>query len=152
MLAAPQGQGKPCPYDIMLKPSSVTLRCRISLSDIHYAGGIASGAKVLELFGDAATELLIRHDGDEGLFRAYQSVEFLAPVKAGDFLEVTGRITRVGKTSRDMIFQAYKVIEGSTNPKKPTRAKVFKTPLLVAKAKGTCVVSSPIKENGTEEC
>ncbi len=123
----------------------VTLRTRISSQDIHYAGGsatggIASGAKVLELFGDAATELLIRHDGDEGLFRAYQSVEFLAPVKAGDFLEVTGRITRVGKTSRDMVFEAYKVIEGSTNPKKPTQARFLDKPVLVAKAKGTCVI------------
>lgn len=129
----------------MSKQSSVTLRSRISPSDIHYAGGsatggIASGAKVLELFGDVATELLIRHDGDEGLFRAYQSVEFLAPVKAGDFLEVTGKIIRVGKTSREISFEAYKVIAGSTNPKKPTRAKVLKKPLLVAKAKGTCVV------------
>lgn len=116
----------------MTKQISVTLRTRISPSDVHYAGGIASGAKVLELFGDAATELLIRRDGNEGLFRAYQSVDFLAPVKAGDFLEVTARLTRVGKTSRDIEFEAYKVIEEGM--------KVLATPLLVAKAKGTCVV------------
>lgn len=116
----------------MTKKTSVTLRTRISPSDVHYAGGIASGAKVLELFGDAATELLIRRDGDEGLFRAYQSVDFLAPVKAGDFLEVTARLTHVGKTSRDIEFEAYKVIEEGK--------KVLASPLLVAKAKGTCVV------------
>ena len=125
----------------MSKPIlQTTLRTRISHSDIHYGGGIASGAKVLELFGDVATELLIRHDGDEGLFRAYESVEFLAPVRAGDFLEVTGRLTRLGKTSREISFAAYKVIEGSTNPKKPTKARVLKKPILVAKARGTCVV------------
>lgn len=119
---------------------SVTLRGRVSQGDVHYGGGIASGAKVMELFGDAATELLIRHDGDEGLFRAYQSVDFLAPVRAGDFLEVTAHLTRVGKTSRDMEFTAFKVVEGFLNPKKPTQARVLKKPLLVAKARGTCVV------------
>lgn len=124
----------------MKKISSVTLRVRISNADVHYAGGLASGAFVLELFGDAATELLIRHDGDEGLFRAYQSVDFLAPVKAGDFLEVTARLVRVGKSSRDMTFQAYKVIEGSTNPRRPSKAKALKKPVLVARARGTCVV------------
>ena len=66
---------------------------------------------MLGLFGDVATELLIRLDGDEGLFRAYQSVEFLAPVFAGDYIEATGKITRVGKTSRDMEFEARKVIQ-----------------------------------------
>ena len=108
-----------------------TLRVRISQSDMHYAGGIASGAKVMELFGDAATEVLIRHDGDEGLFRAYQEVEFLAPVKAGDFLEVTATLTHIGKTSREMIFTAYKIIDS---------AKFLAKPILVAHAKGTCVV------------
>lgn len=117
----------------------VVLRCRISQADVHYAGGIASGAKVLELFGDAATELLIRHDGDEGLFRAYQEVEFLAPVRAGDFLEVKARLIRVGKTSREMSFEAWKVIEGKGTPKKPSQARVLKMPILVAKAFGTCV-------------
>ena len=48
--------------------------------------------------------------GTRGLFRAYQSVEFLAPVFAGDYIEARGKITRVGKTSRDMEFEARKVI------------------------------------------
>ncbi|MBI2339651.1 MAG: 3-aminobutyryl-CoA ammonia lyase [Deltaproteobacteria bacterium] len=121
----------------MKKFPSVTLRTRISDADAHYAGGLASGAKVMELFGDVATELLIRHDGDEGLFRAYQSVEFLAPVKAGDFIEATGRILRVGNTSREMAFEGVKVIERSGAS---SRARVLKKPLLVARARGTCVV------------
>ena len=44
------------------------------------AANLVDGARMLALFGDVATELLIRHDGDEGLFRAYDAVEFLAPV------------------------------------------------------------------------
>ena len=115
------------------KTTKATLRVRISGADAHYAGGLASGAKVMELFGDAATEILIRHDGDEGLFRAYQNVEFLAPVKAGDFLEVTAELTSKGNTSREMTFQAVKIIEGSS-------MRLLTKPLLVAKAKGTCVV------------
>ncbi len=119
---------------------SITLRCRVSSSDVHYAGGLVSGAFVLGLFGDAATELLIRHDGDEGLFRAYQSIDFLAPVRAGDFLEVTATLTRIGKTSRDLSFTAVKVIEASPTSNRPSKAKVLKKPIVVAKAKGTCVV------------
>ena len=85
---------------------SVTLRLRMSAHDAHYGGGLVDGARMLGLFGDVATELLIRLDGDEGLFRAYDQVEFLAPVQAGDFIEVRGEITEVGRTSRKMRFEA----------------------------------------------
>ena len=86
------------------------LRVRMSGPDAHYGGGLVDGAKMLQLFGDVGTELSIRLDGDEGLFRAYDNVEFLAPVYAGDFIEVSGRITRVGRTSRRLEFEAWKVI------------------------------------------
>ncbi|HCF62534.1 MAG TPA: 3-aminobutyryl-CoA ammonia lyase, partial [Myxococcales bacterium] len=56
------------------------IRMRMSFHDAHYGGNLVDGARMLNLFGDVATELLIKHDGDEGLFRAYDSVEFLAPV------------------------------------------------------------------------
>jgi 3-aminobutyryl-CoA ammonia-lyase len=115
-------------------------RVRMSQADAHYGGDLVEGARILQLFGDVATELCIRQDGDEGLLRAYESVEFLAPVYAGDFLEVRGEIVKVGNTSRKMSFEAYKIIEASRNPKKPSRAKFLKNPILVAKAVGTCVV------------
>jgi 3-aminobutyryl-CoA ammonia-lyase len=117
-----------------------TLRVRISAHEAHYGGNLVDGARVLGLFGDIATELLIRHDGDEGLFVAYDSVEFKAPVYAGDYLEVRGRITRVGNTSRAMTFEAYKVIESSPTPEQPSRAIVLAEPVLVTRASGTCVV------------
>src|SRR6476469_7397919 len=79
---------------------AVTLRVRMGAHDAHYAGELVDGARMLALFGDVATELLIRLDGDEGLFRAYESVEFLAPVFSGDFIEATGVITKVGNSSR----------------------------------------------------
>ncbi|MFL5426694.1 MAG: hotdog fold domain-containing protein, partial [Myxococcales bacterium] len=88
----------------------VTLRLRLSAHDAHYGGGLVDGARVLGLFGDVATELLIRQDGDEGLFRAYESVEFLAPLHAGDFIEVEGEIVSSGKSSRKMRFEARKYI------------------------------------------
>jgi len=116
------------------------LRLRMSLHDAHYGGNLVDGARVLALFGDLATELLIRHDGDEGLFVAYDLVEFKAPTYAGDYLEVTGEITAVGKTSRKMIFSAYKVIAALNDPAKPTAADVLLEPLLVCRASGTCVV------------
>jgi 3-aminobutyryl-CoA ammonia-lyase len=94
----------------------------------------------MELFGDAATELLIRFDGTEGLFRAYREVEFLAPLRAGDFVEVTAKIIKIGNTSRQMEFMAQKVISAFPSKKDPHRAKVLAKPVLVARAIGTCVV------------
>lgn len=120
------------------------LRLRISHRDVHYGGQLVCGSKVLELFGDLATELLIRHDGDEGLFRAYDAVEFLAPVRAGDYLEIEGRITQVGNTSRKMEFTAKKLITARPDVN-PSAADVLKEPLLVAKASGTCVVPKELQ-------
>src|SRR6202142_4306884 len=88
---------------------TVTLRLRMGAHDAHYAGELVDGARMLALFGDVATELLIRLD-DEGLFRAYEAIEFLAPVRAGDYIEATGVITKVGNTSRAMAFEARKVV------------------------------------------
>jgi len=111
----------------------------MSQADAHYGGNLVSGARLLELFGDVATELLILTDGDEGLFRAYDQVDFLAPVYAGDYVEVTGEITEMGKTSRTMIFEIIKVISPRSDIS-PSAADKLKTPIVVAKAKGTCVV------------
>lgn len=116
------------------------LRVRIGTGDAHYGGGLVAGAKLLELFGDVATELLIRHDGDEGLFAAYDMVEFKAPVFAGDYIEARGRITHVGNTSRKMEFEAYKVISLLPDAGNQSAAQVLEEPILVARARGTCVV------------
>jgi 3-aminobutyryl-CoA ammonia-lyase len=116
------------------------LRIRMSAHDAHYGGNLVDGARMLALFGDAATELLIQHDGDEGLFVAYDSVTFTAPVYAGDYIEVRARIDRVGNTSRAMTFEAYKVIAADPTPEQPSRARVLTQPLLVTRASGTCVV------------
>lgn len=114
------------------------IRVRMSEKDAHYGGGVVDGAKVLQLLGDVATELLIRHDGDEGLFRAYDNVEFLAPVYAGDFLEARGVITKIGTTSRTMEFTVHKVI--SSVSLGSSAAEVLSEPVLALKASGTCVV------------
>ncbi|MDB4894649.1 MAG: putative acyl-CoA hydrolase [Firmicutes bacterium] len=116
------------------------LRIRMSAHDAHYGGNLVDGARMLALFGDAATELLIQNDGDEGLFVAYDSVTFTAPVYAGDYIEVRARIDRVGNTSRAMTFEAYKVIAADPTPEQPSRARVLTQPLLVTRASGTCVV------------
>ncbi|HEY0382308.1 MAG TPA: hotdog domain-containing protein [Candidatus Elarobacter sp.] len=110
----------------------------MSAHDAHYGGNLVDGARILSLFGDVATELLIRHDGDEGLFVAYDLVEFKAPVHAGDYIEARGRITRVGTTSRTMEFEAHKVIAACPDIS-PSAADVLDEPLLVVRARGTCV-------------
>lgn len=116
----------------------VLLRLRVGAEQAHYGGGLVDGAFVLKLFGDAATELLIRLDGDEGLFRAYSAVEFLAPVHGGDYLEIEAEITQVGKTSRQMRFEARRVI--AANQGGGSAASVLSPAQVVARATGTCVV------------
>ena len=116
----------------------VTIRVRLSAHDAHYGGNLVDGAKMLELFGDVATELLIRRDGDEGLFCAYDMVEFKAPVYAGDYIEATGEIVSEGNTSRKMIFEARKVITARPDIS-DSAAEVLAEPVLVCRASGTCV-------------
>ncbi|NCP39796.1 MAG: 3-aminobutyryl-CoA ammonia lyase, partial [Rhodoferax sp.] len=105
------------------------------------------GARMLNLFGDVATELLIRSDGDEGLFVAYDSIEFLAPVHAGDYIEATGSIVAMGNTSRKMTFQARKVIVPAGLANQPSAADVLAEPLVVCRASGTCVVPASCQRN-----
>ncbi|MDL2262284.1 3-aminobutyryl-CoA ammonia lyase [Bacteroidales bacterium OttesenSCG-928-I21] len=117
----------------------VMIRLRMSTQDAHYGGNLVDGAKMLQLFGDVATELLIRNDGDEGLFVAYDNVEFLAPVYAGDFIEATGEIVSVGNSSRKMTFEARKVIIPRTDISE-SAADFLDEPITVCRASGTCVV------------
>jgi 3-aminobutyryl-CoA ammonia-lyase len=119
------------------------IRRRMGSEDAHYGGELVAGATMLEIFGDLITELAIKQDGDEGLFRAYESVEFLAPVHAGDFIEARGRIVSVGNTSRKCEFEAWKVI--SVRPDiSESAADMLSEPISVCKAVGTTVVP---KEN-----
>jgi 3-aminobutyryl-CoA ammonia-lyase len=117
----------------------VVIRLRMSQADAHYGGNLVDGARLLALFGDVATELLIRHDGDEGLFRAYDAVEFLAPVFAGDYLEAEGEILKAGSTSRAMRFEVRKVIRPRPDLSY-SAAEVLAEPVVVCRATGTCVV------------
>ena len=127
---------------------SVTLRLRMSMHDAHYGGNLVDGARVLGLFGDVATELLIRLDGDEGLFRAYDAVEFLAPVYAGDYIEAVGTITQVGNTSRKMTFEARKVIRAAPEIN-ASAAVLIDPPLVVCRASGTCVTPKDKQRKAT---
>lgn len=126
------------------------IRLRLGSHDAHYAGGLVDGARMLQLFGDVATELLIRLDGDEGLFRAYENVEFLAPVFAGDYIEAIGRIVKTGKTSRTMEFEARKVIQPlppGKGGKAVSSAEILSPPIVVCRAKGTCVTPLGLQKN-----
>lgn len=121
------------------KEYTSTIRLRMSASDAHYGGFLVNGAHLLSLFGDVATELAIRCDGDEGLLVSYEQIEFLAPIFAGDFIEARGRIIRIGRTSRRMEFEAYKVIAVRRDVN-DSAADVLADPVLVGRAVGTTVV------------
>ncbi len=117
----------------------VTHKLRLSEHDAHYGGHLVDGARVLGLFGDVATEILIRHDGDEGLFRAYEKVDFLAPLYAGDFIEVEAELISVGKSSRKMHFKCFKIITARPDIS-ASAADLLAEKILVTEAIGTCVV------------
>lgn len=119
--------------------SKAMIRIRMSMHDAHYGGNLVDGAKMLNLFGDVATELLIRQDGDEGLFAGYESVEFLAPIYAGDYIEAVGEIVKVGNSSRKMVFEARKVIIPRPDIN-DSACDVLEEPIVVCRATGTCVV------------
>lgn len=110
----------------------------IPYSHAHYGGNLVDGAYVLSLFGDVATEASIRADADEGLFASYSDVQFKAPVRAGDVIEVTATITRVGRRSREMTFEA-RVLCRADLDRSPSAAKVLPEPVVAVTATGTVV-------------
>ena len=134
------------------------IRLRMSAKDAHYGGNLVDGAHMVHLFGDVATELLIMHDGDEGLFVAYDNVEFLAPVYAGDYIEAVGEIVKVGNTSRKMVFEARKVVAARLDISASAAhaevclqhpyADVLAEPIVVCRASGTCVVKKEDQRKG----
>jgi 3-aminobutyryl-CoA ammonia-lyase len=121
-----------------------SIRMRMSASDAHYGGFLVNGAHMLSLFGDVATELAILCDGDEGLLVGYEKIEFLSPIYAGDFIEATGRITHIGRTSRRIEFEAYKVISVRRDLN-DSAADILTEPVLVGRAIGTTVVRAELQ-------
>lgn len=117
----------------------VTHRRYVPYSHAHYAGDLVDGAYALGLFGDVATEVCIRTDGDEGLFASYSDVQFQAPMKAGDVLEVTAEVVRVGTRSRDLAFTCSVICRGRPD-RSASAAEVLAPPLIAVTARGTVVV------------
>ncbi|MEP6817003.1 MAG: hotdog domain-containing protein [Marmoricola sp.] len=119
---------------------TVTHRRYVPYSHAHYAGNLVDGAYSLGLFGDVATEMCIRTDGDEGLFASYSEVQFLGPVRAGDVLEVTAELIRVGRRSREVRFAATVVARGSAAVASESAAAILDEPIVATTAVGTVVV------------
>ena len=121
---------------------TVTHRRYVPYAHAHYGGDLVDGAYTLGLFGDVATEVAIRADGDEGLLAGYSDVRFLGPVRAGDVLEATGEVVRVGNRSREVRFSA-RVVARSEPARGPSSARVLSEPLTVVEAVATLVVPPP---------
>jgi 3-aminobutyryl-CoA ammonia-lyase len=118
---------------------TVTHRRYVPYSHAHYAGNLVDGAYSLGLFGDVATEVCIRTDGDEGLFASYSDVQFKAPVRAGDVVEVTAKVVRVGRRSRTIDFKASVVARGRPDVSE-SAARMLDEPIVATTATGTVVV------------
>ncbi|MFZ5846438.1 MAG: hotdog domain-containing protein [Actinomycetota bacterium] len=117
----------------------VTHRRYVSYSHAHYAGNLVDGAYSLGLFGDVATEVCIRTDGDEGLFVSYSDVQFRAPVRAGDVVEVRAEVVRVGTRSRTIDFSATVIARGRPDLSE-SAARILDEPIVATTATGTVVV------------
>jgi 3-aminobutyryl-CoA ammonia-lyase len=124
---------------------SVTHRRYVPHSHAHYGGNLVDGAYVLGLFGDVATEVCIRTDGDEGLFAGYSAVDFTGPVHAGDVIEATATVVRMGTRSREIAFEA-RVICRAAPDRGASAAAVLDEPIVVVTARGTVVVPSASSE------
>ena len=117
----------------------VVHRRYVPYSHAHYAGNLVDGAYSLGLFGDVATEMCIRTDGDEGLFASYADVQFRAPVRAGDVVEASARLVRVGRRSREMAFELRVVARGEEGTS-VSAARMLEVPIVATTATGTVVV------------
>ena len=118
---------------------TASIRLRLGQEDAHYGGNLVAGATQLKIVGDLITELAMRYDGDEGLFRAYESVDFLSPLYAGDWIQASGKIVSVGNSSRRCEFEIWKV--GGARPDvSESAAEFLDEPVLACKAVGTTVV------------
>ena len=120
--------------------TKVVHRRYVPYSHAHYAGNLVDGAYSLGLFGDVATEMCILTDGDEGLFASYDDVQFKAPVRAGDVLEITCELVRAGTRSRVMEFAVHVVARGAATEDRPGAADMLDEPILATSARGTVVV------------
>ena len=118
----------------------VVHRRYVPYSHAHYAGNLVDGAYSLGLFGDVATEMCILTDGDEGLFASYSDVQFRAPLRAGDVVEVSAEIVKVGTRSRQLDFTVHVVARGAATADRPGAADVLDPPVLATTATGTVVV------------
>lgn len=131
-----------------MSPSSMTPtlgtrvvhRRYVAHTQAHYAGNLVDGAYGLALFGDVATEMCILTDGDEGLFASYSVVEFHAPVRAGDIVEVSAELVRVGTRSRELAFTLTVVARGCASDDQPGRSALLDPVLVATTARGTVVV------------
>ena len=118
----------------------VVHRRYVPYSHAHYAGNLVDGAYGLGLFGDVATELCIRSDGDEGLFASYSDVQFKEPVRAGDVLEIVCELTKVGTRSRVLELSVLVVARGNPTAEQPGATDLLEPPLVATTATGTVVV------------
>lgn len=133
--------------------NKVMIRVRMSEKDCPYPEGLINGAHLMDVWGDVASELLVRIDGDEGWFRTYEHIDFLAPVYAGDYIEYYGWIEEAGNSSRRMVFEAYKVLElcKGEDGLPASAGRVLKEPLLVGRAEGICVTPKDLQRGPEDE-
>ena len=118
---------------------TVTHRRYVPYGHAHYGGNLVDGAYALAMFGDVATEVCIRTDGDEGLFAGYSDIRFLAPVRAGDVLEASATVVAVGRRSRTLALEA-RVVCRAAPQRCESAASVLEPPVLAVAATGTVVV------------
>ncbi len=116
-------------------------------ADGHYVGGLVNGARIVDMWGDVGTELMVYVDGDISLFLGYKNVKFTAPVYVGDFMEYHGWIEKVGNQSYTCHFEAWKVAtmldrtDADMTGIEHTAATACVPPVLCAEATGSLYIA-----------
>lgn len=122
--------------------ATALIRLRLAPSDARYAPGIAAGSKAMEIFADLETELCLLEGGDEGLCAGYESVEFLAPLLVGDFIEARGKVVARGRSSRKIDIELFKIHSVDADGIKVPQDG----PILAVRATVTVVVGKSVAE------
>lgn len=127
------------------------LRLRIPPEEAHYGGDLVSGAKLMELFGDAMTLLAISNCSDEGLLKSWENVEFEEQVFPGDYIRIAAKKVSTSVLQEEYELFAYREVESRDSD--TADCVLLEPPQLVAQAQGTFVLPyKKVKDsNGVEQ-
>ena len=106
--------------------------------------GLVAGNTTLNVISELMSFVHYGFDGCNAILAAYDKIEFLKPVYPGDIIHAVGRIVRVGKRSRTIECEAFRIAEGPPRlglGSIPSSARRWFDPEVVARSRATTVIA-----------